>query len=72
MFQQWQQRVTSADADIYECGMQAVVHDWRKCIDHGGDYVEYWCFVAGNLLCYCVLCIFCSFHGNKKEPLLSA
>ena len=39
MFQQWQQRVTSAGADIYECGMQAVVHDWRKCIDHGGDYV---------------------------------
>jgi hypothetical protein len=27
-------------ADFYECGMQALVHCWRKCIANGGDYVE--------------------------------
>jgi hypothetical protein len=31
---QW---ATSAGA---ECGMQALVHRWRKCIANGGDYVE--------------------------------
>ena len=34
---QW---ATSAGADFYECGMQALVHCWRKCIANGGDYVE--------------------------------
>jgi len=34
---QW---ATSAGADFYECGMQALVHRWRKCIANGGDYVE--------------------------------
>ena len=34
---QW---ATSAGADFYECGMQAFVHRWRKCIANGGDYVE--------------------------------
>jgi len=34
---QW---TTSAGADFYECGMQALVHRWRKCIANGGDYVE--------------------------------
>jgi hypothetical protein len=32
---QW---ATSAGADF--CGMQALVHRWRKCIANGGDYVE--------------------------------
>jgi hypothetical protein len=48
---QW---ATSAGADIYEGGMQALVHRWQKCIANGGDYVEKWCFVAKNqivLLC---------------------
>ena len=39
-FQQWQQWVTSADADIYEHGMQASVHHWQKYIANGGDYVK--------------------------------
>ena len=34
---QW---ATSAGADFYECGMQALVHRWRKCIANSGDYVE--------------------------------
>jgi len=34
---QW---ATSTGADFYECGMQALVHRWRKCIANGGDYVE--------------------------------
>jgi len=34
---QW---TTSAGADFYERGMQALVHRWRKCIANGGDYVE--------------------------------
>ena len=34
---QW---VTSAGADFNECGMQAFVHRWRKCLANGGDYVE--------------------------------
>jgi len=34
---QW---ATSAGADFYECGKQALVHRWRKCIANDGDYVE--------------------------------
>jgi hypothetical protein len=34
---QW---ASSAGADFYECGMQALVYCWRKCIANGGDYVE--------------------------------
>ena len=34
---QW---VTSTGPDFYECGMQALVHNWRKCIANGGGYVE--------------------------------
>ena len=34
---QW---ATSVGADFYECGMQALVHHWRKCIANGGAYVE--------------------------------
>jgi hypothetical protein len=49
---QW---ATSAGADFYECGMQALVHRWRKCIANGGDYVEKLCFVAKNLLHQTVL-----------------
>ena len=30
----------SAGADFYECGKQALVHRWRKCVANGGDYVE--------------------------------
>jgi hypothetical protein len=30
---QW---ATSAGADFYECGMQALVHRWQKCIANGG------------------------------------
>ena len=33
---QW---ATSAGADFYKCGMQVLVHRWRKCIANGGDYV---------------------------------
>ena len=30
VFQQWQQQqqVISTDTDVYECGMQALVHSW--------------------------------------------
>ena len=35
-----EQYATSAGADFYECGVQALVHRWRKCIANGGDYVE--------------------------------
>jgi hypothetical protein len=34
------QRATSAVADFYEYGMQALVHRWQKCIANGGDYVK--------------------------------
>ena len=34
------QRATSACADFYERGTQALVHRWRKCIASGADYVE--------------------------------
>jgi len=34
---QW---ATSAVADFYECGMQALAHRWQKCIANGGDYVK--------------------------------
>ena len=34
------QRATSAGADFYEGGMQALVHRWRKCIANSGDHVE--------------------------------
>jgi histone-lysine N-methyltransferase SETMAR len=34
---QW---ATSTGADFYECGMQALVHHWRKCTANSGDYVE--------------------------------
>jgi hypothetical protein len=50
-----------AGADFYECGMQALVRRWRKCIANGDDYVEKLCFVAKNLLyqivLLCSLCI---------------
>jgi hypothetical protein len=49
-----------AGADFYECGMQALVQCWQKCIANGGDYVEKWCFVAKNLLYQIVL--LCSFY----------
>jgi hypothetical protein len=49
---QW---ATSAGADFYECGMQALVHCWRKCIANGGYYVVKKCFVANNLLYQMVL-----------------
>jgi len=49
---QW---ATPAGADFYECGTQALAHRWRKCIAHGGDYVEKLCFVAKNLLYQIVL-----------------
>ena len=42
--------VTSAGADLYECGMKALVHRWRKCIVSGDDYVEIQCYVAETLL----------------------
>ena len=32
--------VTSTGTDYYECGMQALVHCWQKCIINGDDYVE--------------------------------
>ena len=34
------QCATSAGAEFYERGMQALVHRWRKCIAIGGDNVE--------------------------------
>ena len=49
---QW---ATSAGADLYERGMQALVHRWRKYITNGGDCVEKECFVAKNLLYQIVL-----------------
>ena len=39
-FQHWWQQITSTGADFYECGMQALVHRWWKCIARGGGYVE--------------------------------
>ena len=37
-------------ADIYRCGMQALVHCWWECIANGSDYIEKQCFVAVDLL----------------------
>ena len=41
-FQQWWKRqwVTCAGVDVYELGMQILVHSWQKCIAGGGDYTE--------------------------------
>jgi len=49
---QW---ATSAGADFYEPGMQALIHRWQRCIANGGEYVEKYCFVAKNLLYQIVL-----------------
>jgi hypothetical protein len=32
--------LASAGADLYERGIQSLVHRWQKCITNGGDYVE--------------------------------
>ena len=40
VFQQWQQWQWVTSSGAYECGMQAFVHCWLKCIASGGDYVE--------------------------------
>ena len=37
---------TSAGADFYKYGMQALVHHWQKGIANGGDCVEKLCSVA--------------------------
>jgi len=37
MLQQWQQQVTSTDADYYEHSIQAFIHGWQKCIANGDD-----------------------------------
>ena len=49
---QW---TTSADANFYECGMQALDHCWWKWTANGGGYAEKQCFVAENLLYQTVL-----------------
>jgi len=43
----------SADADSYDCGMQAL--HWQKHITNSGDYTEKWRSVAENLLYHTVL-----------------
>ncbi len=76
MFQQWPQRkqVTFTGADFYEHSMQALIHQWQKCIASGGGHAEKECFVAenhaANRYC-CALCICHGSHGNKQEALLS-
>lgn len=54
VFQQWLQRcerqamltvtvkfwVTSTDADLYECSMQAPIHNWQQCVVHGDNCVK--------------------------------
>ena len=59
-FLQWQQQVISAGADFYERSMQALIHQWQKCIASGGGHAEKECFVAenhaANRYC-CALCI---------------
>ena len=42
--------VTSAGADLYEGGMQALAHHWWECTANGGDCVEKWCLVTKHLL----------------------
>jgi len=54
--------------DVYEHGMQALVHHWQKCIANGRVYVEKQCFVAENLLYQIVLFYFfvsVVVHGNQ-------
>jgi hypothetical protein len=51
---------TSAGANFYECGMQALIHRWRKCIANGGDCVEKSRFVAKNTLSNSVIVLFLS------------
>ena len=52
---------------FYKYGMQALVHCRQKCVANVDDYFEKQSFVDENLICqcYCSLCIYCSFHGNK-------
>ena len=40
VFQQWGLWVTSAGADFYKHGMQALVHSWQECIANSGDCAE--------------------------------
>ena len=42
---QW---VTSPGADLYSCGIQALLPHWHKCVANGDDYVEKECFEAKN------------------------
>lgn len=47
MFLQWQQWVTSASANLYECGMQVLVQ--QLCIFTGGGAMLKNCFLTENL-----------------------
>mgnify|MGYP001857242594 CR=1 FL=1 len=67
--QLWWQWVTSVGADFYKCSMQALIHNWQKCIVNGDDYVGKIVFCNWKCTltkwCYCALRIYCSFHVNK-------
>ena len=61
----WQQWVTSAGADFYKYGTQALIHCWCKCNTNGGDCVSKYCFVTENLLYWTVL--LCSLYLFAME-----
>lgn len=66
------QLVNPTGSDFCKSGIQALVHYWQKCIANSVDYVEKCWFVAENFsirYCYCALCRFCNFYGNKSEAL---
>ena len=46
---------TSAGANFYKHGMQAIVHHWQNCTANAGGHPEKYCFVAENFLYQIVL-----------------
>ena len=59
------QRTNSAGADFYECGMQALVHCWRKCIAIGDDYVQK--FALSNSVIVLFVSIVVSKEINRRH-----
>jgi hypothetical protein len=62
---QW---ASSAGADFYEHGMQALVHRCRRCTPMVATMPKnsvLYLRICSIKQCYCAICIYCSFHGNK-------
>ena len=64
--------ILNSYVDFYEHSIPGPDNCWQKYIANSVDYVEKCWFVAENFsirYCYCALCRFCNFYGNKSEAL---